>query len=282
MKVSTVIIPAKRFQISATRKSVYSTAFKLRICAGGLILGTTLIAYYTNTLQDIKQQEAEQTQQYERARDRQQVIQQPVHAPVSPTAEVSKPIKFQPIEQTIEITSASTSTLQTALTDWVKQNRKSGIKLNDALTKQMVTIIFQKCVEKNVDPFLFLALVKVESGFDVMAVSPVGARGLTQIMPQVHKDKLVGVNVYDPEINLDRGIQILAEYRRWHKGNNTNALLQYNGSLKHDKPTYARQVYAERSKIINFVQEKILQSMKLNTKAVKVSIRVDQIEDDHD
>ena len=49
-----------------------------------------------------------------------------------------------------------------------------------------------------VDPLLFMALMKRESGFDSKAVSSVGAAGLTQIMPQTAKD--IGmINIFMPE-----------------------------------------------------------------------------------
>ncbi len=40
----------------------------------------------------------------------------------------------------------------------------------------------------NIDPLLFFALMKRESQFEALAVSPVGAVGLTQIMPKTGKD----------------------------------------------------------------------------------------------
>ena len=49
-----------------------------------------------------------------------------------------------------------------------------------------------------VDPLLFIALMKRESNFDPLAVSPAGAAGLTQIIPKTAKE--VGMkNIYVPE-----------------------------------------------------------------------------------
>lgn len=53
-----------------------------------------------------------------------------------------------------------------------------------------------------VDPLLFMALMKRESGFDSAAVSSVGAAGLTQIMPETAKE--IGMtNIYRPGYYLE-------------------------------------------------------------------------------
>ncbi len=60
-----------------------------------------------------------------------------------------------------------------------------------------------------IDPALVYALTRTESGFDAYAVSPVGARGLMQLMPQTaryirHEEGLSG-SVNDPSDNLALG-----------------------------------------------------------------------------
>ena len=54
---------------------------------------------------------------------------------------------------------------------------------------------------------LFLRLVNQESGWNPGAVSPVGARGLAQLMPETAS--LLGVNINDPGQNLDGGARFL-------------------------------------------------------------------------
>lgn len=54
---------------------------------------------------------------------------------------------------------------------------------------------------------LFQALVRVESGFNPAAVSPVGARGLAQLMPDTAR--ALGVDIDDPLQNLDGGARYL-------------------------------------------------------------------------
>lgn len=55
---------------------------------------------------------------------------------------------------------------------------------------------------------LFQSLVRQESGFNNAAVSPVGAMGFSQLMPETAAD--LGVDPSDPEQNLDGGARYLA------------------------------------------------------------------------
>ena len=70
-------------------------------------------------------------------------------------------------------------------------------------------MISQIANETGLDPKLLHALVIVESAYDIAAVSPVGARGLTQLMPATARE--LGVtNAFDTEQNLRGGARYLA------------------------------------------------------------------------
>ena len=47
--------------------------------------------------------------------------------------------------------------------------------------------IFEESAKRTIDPLLVLALIHVESGFQYTAISPMGARGMMQIMPDTGK-----------------------------------------------------------------------------------------------
>jgi soluble lytic murein transglycosylase-like protein len=71
------------------------------------------------------------------------------------------------------------------------------------------TLISKIAIETGLDPKLLHALVIIESAYNVRAVSPVGARGLTQLMPGTAAE--LGVrDVYDTEQNLRAGARYLA------------------------------------------------------------------------
>lgn len=59
----------------------------------------------------------------------------------------------------------------------------------------------------NVPEDLFLRLIQQESGWNPGAVSPKGATGLAQLMPGTAD--LLGVNINDPQENLDGGARYL-------------------------------------------------------------------------
>ena len=72
---------------------------------------------------------------------------------------------------------------------------------------------------------LFLRLVQQESGFNPTAVSPKGATGLAQLMPDTARG--LGVDINDPHQNLDGGARYLKQmYARF--GNWRHALAAYN------------------------------------------------------
>jgi soluble lytic murein transglycosylase-like protein len=77
--------------------------------------------------------------------------------------------------------------------------------------------IREAAAHEGVDPRLMTALIDVESGFDQGAVSPVGAEGLGQLMPQTAAE--LGVNPHDPWQNLVGSAHLLrldyAQFQSW-------------------------------------------------------------------
>jgi murein DD-endopeptidase MepM/ murein hydrolase activator NlpD len=73
------------------------------------------------------------------------------------------------------------------------------------------------------DPKLFRRLITAESGWNPNAVSPAGARGLTQVVPKWHPD----ANLSTPAGQLDAGARYLKNGLKKY-GNPRDALSQYN------------------------------------------------------
>ncbi|MBB1487440.1 lytic transglycosylase domain-containing protein [Oceanospirillum sediminis] len=80
-------------------------------------------------------------------------------------------------------------------------------------------------------PELVLAIIEVESHFRSHAVSPVGARGLMQVMPfWIQQIGQTGDDLFNLETNLKYGCQILSHYLLQSDNNLPMALALYNGS----------------------------------------------------
>jgi soluble lytic murein transglycosylase-like protein len=100
------------------------------------------------------------------------------------------------------------------------------------------------------DSNLILAMIAVESRFDPKAVSPVGAVGLMQVMPQWKKVLGITGDLADPELSIKYGLQILGFYDEMYKDLEM-ALTAYNRgpgpvdtALRHGKDP--KNLYAPR------------------------------------
>ena len=78
----------------------------------------------------------------------------------------------------------------------------------------------------DLSPSLIEALVWQESRWRANAISPVGARGLAQLMPGTARD--LGVNPDDPFANLEGGARYLREQLDRFDGDLEKALAAYN------------------------------------------------------
>jgi hypothetical protein len=77
------------------------------------------------------------------------------------------------------------------------------------------------------DPDLVLAIIAEESRFNPNAVSPVGAVGLMQVMPQWEKVLGISGSLKDPEVSIKYGLQVLGFYMEMYKDIDM-ALTAYN------------------------------------------------------
>ena len=88
-------------------------------------------------------------------------------------------------------------------------------------------IIADAAAEYKLDPDLIRAVMRAESAFDPMIVSPAGAQGLMQLMPALAEEMGVS-DPFDPRQNIMGG----AKYLRWlldrNRGNIPLTLAGYN------------------------------------------------------
>lgn len=88
-------------------------------------------------------------------------------------------------------------------------------------------IIMEAAEKYNLDPEMIRAVMRAESAFNAMAISPVGAMGLMQLMPAVAAE-LGADDPMDPRQNIMAGSRYLRQLLNSHRGNVKLALASYN------------------------------------------------------
>ncbi len=115
-----------------------------------------------------------------------------------------------------------------------------------------VAAAYRAGTESKVDPLLILAVMAVESRYNPVAESNMGAKGLMQVIPKFHGEKLVEhggeTALLDPQVNIQVGAQILREYLR-RFGETETALQMYAGAFDEPNSAYALKVLAERARL---------------------------------
>jgi soluble lytic murein transglycosylase-like protein len=118
---------------------------------------------------------------------------------------------------------------------------------NELVTRvEFLQTLWYESKRSGLEPALMLGLVQVESGFRKYAISIVGARGYTQVMP--FWARLIGDGdagrLFHMQTNLRFGCVILRHYLDLESGDLYLALGRYNGSR--GRPEYPNAVFAAR------------------------------------
>jgi soluble lytic murein transglycosylase-like protein len=136
------------------------------------------------------------------------------------------------------------------------------------------TLIARTASHHAIDPDFVTSVVKAESGFNPAAVSPKGAGGLMQLMPQTAA--ALGVkDVLDAAANVEGGTRYLRQLLDQYDGDAVKALAAYNAGPRRVKqyggvPPY-RETQAFIARIIADYNRKKLeqQAVQANEPALK-------------
>ena len=143
---------------------------------------------------------------------------------------------------------------QRALAEFISRR----YRVAEAASTAFVAKAYRSGREHAVDPLLILAVMAVESRYNPVAESSVGAKGLMQIIPRFHQEKLLAHGgeyaLLDPDVNIQVGVQILREYMR-RSGVTETALQMYNGALEEPTARYAGKVLAEKALLQQFLAQ---------------------------
>ena len=125
-------------------------------------------------------------------------------------------------------------------------------RIAESAATSFVSAAYRAGKQHSVDPVLILSVMAIESRYNPVAESVVGAKGLMQIIPKYHLDKLLNHGgeeaLLDPEVNIQVGAQILREYYR-RLGDQEAALQRYAGAFDEPTSRYAAKVFEERMRL---------------------------------
>jgi soluble lytic murein transglycosylase-like protein len=130
-------------------------------------------------------------------------------------------------------------------------------RVSEQAVASYVSHAYQAGAQHSVDPLLILAVMAVESRYNPVAESNMGAKGLMQVIPKWHPEKLLDHGgehaVLEPAVNIEVGARILREYQR-RVGDLEAALLMYNGALDQPHSQYAAKVFAEKARLVEVIR----------------------------
>jgi soluble lytic murein transglycosylase-like protein len=174
-------------------------------------------------------------------------LQTPAPPASTPPAPVAAPKPAEPPTQTPVSTAspAPTPTLKAEApalhpapppTDEVERLRKAAdllVKVNEALgapRSPYGKIIYDIAIRHSINPHLVAALIHVESAFNPRAVSPMGAYGLMQLLPETARR--FGLtrkkDLFNPKKNLEAGVRYLKWLTDRFNGDAQKILAAYN------------------------------------------------------
>jgi len=134
-------------------------------------------------------------------------------------------------------------------------NPASGVRFQKAVANpapvDLNEVVNSASGRYRLDPDLVNSVIKAESGFNVRAVSPKGARGLMQLMPETASQ--LGVpNAFDPQANVEGGTRYLRELLERYNFDLIKALAAYNAGTRRVEqyggvpPYYETRAYVAR------------------------------------
>ncbi|MBI3018697.1 MAG: lytic transglycosylase domain-containing protein [Deltaproteobacteria bacterium] len=109
-------------------------------------------------------------------------------------------------------------------------------RISSSHSHLLAKVIYHESQKHKIDPLLVLAVIHEESSFRTRAVSPVGARGLMQIMPATGREIASTLqlrsyrhqDLFDPVRNVRMGIYYLKYLKKKFQNNKLLFLTAYN------------------------------------------------------
>lgn len=151
----------------------------------------------------------------------------------------------------IETSSEETSKLKVSIKSYINQIYPNT---NPQQIDTIAEGLIYNALINQVDVGLMVGIVSVESGFNPKAISKSGAKGLTQVMPVYHRNKIRGRNLFNPSVSLEVGTEIFRDCLLKSRHNHRKALTCYCG-YKGESAKQFQQTVLEKSRTFKIVYE---------------------------
>jgi len=108
------------------------------------------------------------------------------------------------------------------------------LKKQEATVRKYVDLAWAEADKRELlAPELLIAIIQKESAFRPKVQSRYGAQGLMQVVHRWHREKLQpSESLFDPEVNIRVGADVLEEYLSLAGGNLDHALRRYSGNAQ--------------------------------------------------
>ena len=128
-------------------------------------------------------------------------------------------------------------------------------RISSEATRSVVATAYREGSRIDLDPLLIIAVIAVESRFNPIAESEMGAQGLMQVIPRFHREHLEGAadSMLDPHANIRLGARVLKDYIR-SGGTEVAGLQRYNGATGDESNAYATKVLGEKQRLKQSVE----------------------------
>ena len=130
-------------------------------------------------------------------------------------------------------------------------------RVSNEAVRDIVEMSFSASDKFEVDPYVVIAVIAIESSFNPLAESGAGALGLMQVMPLIHRKKFEKYGGFekslDVRVNIYVGTEILKNfYLRY--GNYQRALLAYVGVSQNSNSSYPKKVLRLRDRLKKLIK----------------------------
>jgi hypothetical protein len=157
--------------------------------------------------------------------------------------------------ETLRPVAATLNAADLALAHYISRRYRIASEASESL----VSLANSTGREISLDPQLILAVIAIESRFNPIAESEMGAKGLMQVIPKLHADKFGDGGIEHslfPASNMLAGARVLKDCIR-RSGSVETGLQWYNGAPWDEGNHYAQRILTERTRFQLAMQGKL-------------------------